>query len=69
VAAAARAYRGHPRPSWFAAKENIQTHGGIGFTWEMDCHLYYRRSRQLGLVASAANRLVWKERLITTSNK
>ncbi|MGZ6013247.1 MAG: acyl-CoA dehydrogenase family protein, partial [Caulobacteraceae bacterium] len=38
---------------WFAAKENIQTHGGIGFTWEMDCHLYYRRSRQLGLVAGA----------------
>ena len=27
---------------WFAAKENIQTHGGMGFTWEVDCHLYYR---------------------------
>src|SRR6201999_3453363 len=38
---------------WFASKENIQTHGGIGFTWEMDCHLYYRRSRQLSLVAGA----------------
>jgi alkylation response protein AidB-like acyl-CoA dehydrogenase len=37
---------------WFAAKENIQTHGGIGFTWEMDCHLFYRRSRQLSLVAA-----------------
>ena len=32
---------------WFASKENIQTHGGMGFTWEVDCHLYYRRSRQL----------------------
>ena len=21
------------------------THGGIGFTWEMDCHLFYRRAR------------------------
>ena len=28
---------------YFASKENIQTHGGIGFTWEVDCHLYYRR--------------------------
>ena len=47
---------------WFASKENIQTHGGIGFTWEMDCHLYYRRSRQLSLVAGAPR--VWKERLV-----
>ena len=23
-----------------AAKENIQTHGGIGFTWEADCHFF-----------------------------
>ncbi len=48
---------------WYAAKENIETHGGIGFTWEMDCHLYYRRSRQLALVAGAPR--VWKERLVS----
>jgi alkylation response protein AidB-like acyl-CoA dehydrogenase len=48
---------------WFAAKENIQTHGGIGFTWEVDCHLYYRRAQQLGLVAGAPR--VWKERLVS----
>jgi alkylation response protein AidB-like acyl-CoA dehydrogenase len=48
---------------WFAAKENIQTHGGIGFTWEMDCHLFYKRSRQLALVAGAPR--VWKERLVS----
>jgi alkylation response protein AidB-like acyl-CoA dehydrogenase len=47
---------------WFASKENIQTHGGIGFTWEMDCHLYYRRAQQLGLVAGAPK--IWKERLV-----
>ena len=47
---------------WFAAKENIQTHGGIGFTWEVDCHLYYRRSRQLA--SSPARPRVWKERLV-----
>ncbi|CAN7482941.1 acyl-CoA/acyl-ACP dehydrogenase [Phenylobacterium sp. LjRoot164] len=48
---------------WFGSKENIQTHGGIGFTWEMDCHLHYRRSRQLSLVAGAPR--VWKERLVS----
>jgi alkylation response protein AidB-like acyl-CoA dehydrogenase len=48
---------------WFASKENIQTHGGIGFTWEMDCHLYYRRARQLSLVAGAPRS--WKERLVS----
>jgi alkylation response protein AidB-like acyl-CoA dehydrogenase len=48
---------------WFASKENVQTHGGMGFTWEVDCHLYYRRSRQLALVAGAP--AVWKERLVS----
>jgi len=48
---------------WFAAKENIQTHGGMGFTWQVDCHLYYRRAKQLGLVAGGSK--VWKERLVT----
>jgi alkylation response protein AidB-like acyl-CoA dehydrogenase len=48
---------------WYAAKENLQTHGGIGFTWQMDCHLFYRRSQQLGLVAGGAK--TWKEKLVT----
>jgi len=48
---------------WFASKENIQTHGGIGFTWAVDCHLHYRRSRQLSLVAGAPR--VWKDRLVS----
>jgi len=48
---------------WFAAKENLQTHGGIGFTWQMDCHLFYRRAQQLGLVAGGTK--AWKERLVT----
>jgi len=26
------------------ASENIQIHGGVGFTWEYDAHLYYRRA-------------------------
>jgi alkylation response protein AidB-like acyl-CoA dehydrogenase len=28
-----------------AAGENIHVHGGIGFTWEADPHLYYKRAR------------------------
>lgn len=27
-----------------AARENIQIHGGIGFTWEHDAHLYFKRA-------------------------
>jgi acyl-CoA dehydrogenase len=45
-----------------ASKENIQTHGGIGFTWDVDCQLYYRRSKQLALVLGAAP--WWKDRLV-----
>jgi alkylation response protein AidB-like acyl-CoA dehydrogenase len=27
------------------AAENIQLHGGIGFTWEHDAHLYFKRAK------------------------
>ena len=47
----------------YAAKENTQTHGGIGYTWEMDCHLYYPRSRELGLALGAQRS--WKDKLVT----
>ncbi|QNA86644.1 acyl-CoA/acyl-ACP dehydrogenase [Sphingomonas sp. So64.6b] len=46
---------------WFAAKELIQLHGGIGFTWEMDCHLFYRRARHLSTAAGAPD--WWRARL------
>lgn len=49
---------------WQAAKENIQVHGGIGFTWEMDCHLFYRRSKLLAVSWGSAAR--WGERLAST---
>jgi alkylation response protein AidB-like acyl-CoA dehydrogenase len=29
----------------FVAKETIQVHGGIGFTWEHPAHLYFRRAK------------------------
>ena len=47
---------------WFCTKENIQTHGGMGFTWQMDCHLYYRRAKLLGLALGGARE--WKQRLV-----
>ncbi|MFP3945055.1 MAG: acyl-CoA dehydrogenase family protein [Alphaproteobacteria bacterium] len=47
----------------FAAKENIQTHGGMGFTWEADCHLLYRRSKLLALNIGAPP--AWKDRLVS----
>ncbi len=50
-----------------AAKENIQTHGGMGFTWELDCHLYYRRAKQLGLALGAPR--TWKDRLVSHLEK
>ncbi len=50
--------------SWLAAKENIQTHGGMGFTWQFDCHLYYRRARLLGSALGSARE--WKHRLVDT---
>jgi alkylation response protein AidB-like acyl-CoA dehydrogenase len=33
-----------------AAADNIQIHGGIGFTWEHDAHLYYRRAKSTELM-------------------
>ena len=46
----------------FAAKENMQTHGGVGFTWEYDCHLFYKRSRHLALALGPQR--VWKDKLV-----
>jgi alkylation response protein AidB-like acyl-CoA dehydrogenase len=45
------------------AKENIQVHGGMGFTWEFDCHLHYRRAKLTGLMLGSARR--WKDLLVT----
>lgn len=44
-----------------AAQENIQVHGGIGFTWEADCHLFYRRARMLALNLGSVQR--WQTKL------
>ena len=34
--------------------EAIQVHGGIGFTWEHDIHLYHRRALAIGAAFGSA---------------
>lgn len=44
------------------ARNNIQVHGGMGFTWEFDCHLYYRRSNLLALTLGSLS--TWEDLLV-----
>lgn len=48
---------------YFISKENIQAHGGMGFTWEFDCHLHYRRAQLLSGVVGTMRQ--WKELVAT----
>jgi alkylation response protein AidB-like acyl-CoA dehydrogenase len=41
----------------------VQIHGGVGYTWEYDCHLFYRRAKLLG--AALGNAKSWKNKLVT----
>jgi acyl-CoA dehydrogenase len=61
-AAAATARLGAIRAYETAARENLQLHGGIGFTWEANCHFHYRRARLLALNLGSAE--IWTDRLI-----
>lgn len=45
------------------ARDNIQVHGGMGFTWEFDCHLYYRRSNYLTLQLGGLTE--WESKLVS----
>jgi alkylation response protein AidB-like acyl-CoA dehydrogenase len=47
------------------AAENIQIHGGIGFTWEHDAHLYFKRAKSSQLLFGdpAHHRAVLADRL------
>ncbi|GAA0864492.1 acyl-CoA dehydrogenase family protein [Sphingopyxis soli] len=45
-----------------AARENLQVHGGIGYTFEANCHFYYRRERMLAV--HLGNRGFWADRLL-----
>ncbi len=43
-------------------KNNIQVHGGMGFTWEFDCHMYYRRANATALGLGSLS--YWEDALI-----
>ena len=45
-----------------AAEESLHLHGGIGYTWDMDCHIHLRRARWLGQIVGT--RHVWRETLV-----
>ncbi|MGJ4998675.1 acyl-CoA dehydrogenase family protein [Bradyrhizobium sp. HKCCYLS3077] len=48
-------------------KNNIQVHGGMGFTWEFDCHMYYRRANALALGLGSLS--YWEDQLIDRMRK
>jgi alkylation response protein AidB-like acyl-CoA dehydrogenase len=41
------------------AAESIQIHGGVGFTWDCDAHLHYRRAKQNDLMLGSQS---WQRR-------
>jgi alkylation response protein AidB-like acyl-CoA dehydrogenase len=45
-----------------ASREALHLHGGMGFTWEADCHLYYRRAQHLALILGGERH--WKARML-----
>ncbi len=47
----------------FASQENVQIHGGIGFTWQADPHMFVKRARHLEY--QLGDRRLWRDRLIT----
>ena len=61
-AAAATARIGATQAYEVIARDNLQFHGGIGFTWEANCHFHYRRARMLALNLGSAE--FWSDRLI-----
>lgn len=46
---------------FFCAQEAIQLHGGVGFTWEYDPHLYFKRAQASGRWLGSADH--WRERI------
>ena len=45
-----------------ASVEMVQLFGGAGFTWELDCHLFYRRAQNLALALGPPAE--WRDRLV-----
>lgn len=45
------------------AGDMIQLHGGIGFTWEHDAHLFFKRARSIQTLLNSGN---WHREIVTT---
>ncbi len=54
-----------PVAAQHCAQDCIQVHGGIGFTWEHDSNVYYRRA--LGLVASFGRSTEYPQQVFDTA--
>ena len=54
-----------PAAAQRCAQDCIQVHGGIGFTWEHDTNIYYRRT--LALVASFGRRNTYPQQVFDTA--
>ena len=50
-----------------SAEENVQTHGGMGFTWEFDCQFFYRRAKVLSV--NIGSEALWQDKLISAYEK
>ena len=61
--AAATAHLSASEAYQLAARENIQTHGGLGCTWEYDCHFHYRRAKLQAVLLGGAP--FWRDRLLS----
>lgn len=48
--AAAMAKAFVPEAANFISGESIQIHGGVGFTWDSDAHIHYRKAKQNDLL-------------------
>lgn len=49
-----------------ASEEMIQMHGGVGFTWEYDCHLFYRRAKGTAHVIGTPDE--WREKFVARTD-
>ena len=58
---AAQALCAATQAAQFAAQEAIQLHGGVGFTWEYDVQLYFKRAQASSVRLGALSE--WRERV------
>ncbi len=54
-----------PAAAQHTTQDCIQVHGGIGFTWEHDTNVYYRRT--LGLVAAFGRASEYQQKVFDTA--